>query len=423
MTSNLPTASAETPIPAGAPADQLAWLLPQTSQPPTSDFLTDSIQAPNNFPEDTVCAMSAMNWLSPDDAMQLDLSTLVSFPRGPDGFETLEFPFDANDDPMGQPAWPIPDEITSPGLPPVTEASEVQVPSTTPSTSSPHRDEGDLGARSAGLASSEGTFYVDGDPWRAPFKGLGRSVRRRSTRGVLSPRDETTPGTPFPGDTGTGEASSSDAPSEQALKFMLSCIRTEMPSGRTLDIPPISQLQAFFRLYFQCFHQTFPFLRRDARSYRSSPRWILLLAVCAIGSRYASDTNHVKRGVILFDALERVLRARAVEFPFESPLLPWKDIPIASSAEEPLSVLQAAVLNLIWKVHSGQESPTREVIAERHSIVAACRNMGLLSSTRPGMGKSSGDGDWAKDESRTRTGLMIWVRRFVNWVLLEMTSN
>lgn len=414
VTPELPTSTAEAPVSVGAPG-QLSWPFPRPNEPPDSGFLMDSIHPPPHFPDDAIPAMSAMNWLSPDDTMQLDFSTLASFPGGPDGFETLGFPFLAGHDTAEQPAWPVPPEIRSPELPGVAGAANVLVTGTqqsSPSTSSPQNNEGEAVAMPVGYASNEGKFYVDGDPWRAPFKGFGRSARRRSTRCALSPRDETTPGTPFPENTSIDETSNADVPSAQAFGTMLSCIRAEAPLGQGLDLLPLDQLRDFFRLYFQCFHQTFPFLRRDAHFYEPRSHCILLLAICATGSRYSPDDTRERCSLLLFDALETVLGFRAVEFPFETPLLPWEELSGANSGEDPLSVLQAAVLSLIWKVHGGRVSAARGVMAERYRVVAGCRNMELLSNTDTEARRSSGNWDWAKEQSRTRTGLMIWVRSF-----------
>lgn len=414
ITPQLPTSAATVPD-VGAP-DNLPWLLPRPSQPPTNDFFTDANQAPPGFPDDAIHPMSAMNWLSPDDTMQLDLSALASFPRGPDDFETFGFPFFSGNDVVGQPAWPAPLGISSPELSRGFEGTGELVQRTdgsAPSATSVRAEEGDSSAGASTWASHEGTFYVDGGPSRAPFKGLGRSARRRSAGGIARPRDETTPGTPFPETTSTNEATDADVPSVQAFESMLMLTRAETPLGRVTDLPAIDQLREFFRLYFQCLHQTFPFLRRDAGFYDHPSRWVLLLAICAIGSRYFPDDNSVRGGLLLFRGLETVVGARGMEYPFETPLLPWEEVREADSGEDPLSMVQATVLNLIWKVHGGQEGAGRGVSAERHRIVAACRNMGLLESTDTELRRSSGGWDWARKQSRTRTGLMIWVRRLV----------
>ena len=400
----------------GAP-DQLPWLLPRPSQPPASDFFTDGDQAPPGLPDDAIHPMSAMNWLSPDDTMQLDLSALASFSRGPDEFETFGFPFFAGHDPAGQPAWPAPLGISSPELSrgfedtgALVQGSDGSAPSGTSVRAGDVRSS--VGATT--WESHEGTFYVDGGPARAPFKGLGRSARRRSAGGIARPRDETTPGTPFPETTSTDETANADVPSVQAFGSMLMLTRAETPLGRGTDLPSIDQLREFFRLYFQCFHQTFPFLRRDTAFYDHPSRRVLLLAVCAVGSRYSPDSSSVRSGLLLFRDLETALGARGLKYPFETPLLPWEEVRGAGDEEDPLSVVQAAVLNLIWKVHGGREGAGRGVSAERHRIVAACRNMDLLESIDADLGRSSGDSDWAREQSRTRTGLMIWVRHSHN---------
>lgn len=403
---------------------QLPWILLQPEQSADSNYLVDRMQPPAepcSFGDQVPvpvpdAAMSAMNWLSPDDNMQLDWAAQLAASAG--GFETLGFPFLADMDlPAEQLAWP------PPSVPDPQVAEAVEAPSAStyvarfPRSTTPLRNsEGDgevaRSATSATSASTVGMFYVDGDPWRAPLKAS--PTRRRSTRSILGMGDERTQSLPSAGTApGASEGSRVDAPPTRIFDAILSKAKAEAPlwGGQGLDLanyPSPSQMQTCFGLYFQCFHHTAPFLRRDAGFYETPCHWVLLLALCAIGSRYLPVDSVGYDSSLLFDILDKALSHRAGNFPFETPLLPWTTPHMGGPEDDdPLSLLQAAVISLIWKVHGGRESGSRGALGEGHRLVMACRNMDLL-----GDGEServSASRDWWGEQSRTRTGLMIWV--------------
>ncbi|SPO06863.1 related to alpha-glucosidase 2 [Cephalotrichum gorgonifer] len=420
-----------------------SWMLPQNGQPPTQEgFVLDGIQGPADgchfvaspVPPLYEGAMSSINWLSPDDSMQLDWTNQVaSFTDGVGGFDAFAFPFlaDFGSPASAGPSWvaPAAASVASPplerkpeiadALPPPSESQSSSHPAT-----SPVNESGESTARSA-RAASEATFYADGDvQWRSPLTSRppqphpAPRLRRLISGGARST-------SPSNGSGPQAEAvtSDTDAPSIQAYEAMLSRIRAEAPHmvgdghGATVPtkFPSLDQIRAAFRLYFQCFHHTFPFLRRDPTFYESPSQWILLLAICAVGARYAPGDSDVRNFPVLFDVLERVLGHRAADFPFETPLLPWARPPDAGEdQDDPLSTLQAAVLNLIWKVHGGKSYAMRGAGIERHRMVEACRNLDLLAAAEPQTGRgrekeASGARDWLAVESRIRTGLMIWL--------------
>lgn len=361
-------------------------------------------------------SMSAMNWLSPGDSMQFDWSSQLA--TGPGAFEALGFPFVADMDLSAeQVAWPptpsVPDPQVARGAeaPPPSTYGTVQSPESTISPRNGGESEGV--ARSTDSSSSVGTFYVDGNPWRAPLKAS--PSRRRSTRTVLG-REGIPSTSPSNGTTAeVGEGVLADAPPSRAYEAIVSKIKAEAPlwEGQKPDLteyPSPSQMESFFKLYFRHFHQTLPFLRRDASFYELSCHWVLLLALCAIGSRYCPGGSG-RDGSLLFDILGKVLSHRVSGFPFETPLHPWAaSRQTTPDDEDPLSLLQAAVLNLIWKVHGGKEHAARGALAERHRIVAACTHMDLLGGLES-EGAASGRRDWWEEQSRIRTGLAIWVSR------------
>lgn len=416
------------PIPAGPPPEQLPWTPLQSGLPANGGFMADGIRGPAEpygfgdpvpMPD---AAMSAMNWLSPGDTMQFDWTSQLA--TGASGLEALGFPFLADLDlPAEQVAWPATPSVPDPQA---ARSAEPLAPSAYGTEQSPHsttslrNSESEEGTKSTS-SSGVGMFYVDGNPWRAPLKAS--PSRRRSSRTVVG-NDGIPSTSPSTESTATGDESRSDTPRARVYDNMLRRIRVESSvwQGQGLDLteyPSSSQMQRFFGLYFQCFHHTLPFLRRDASFYELPHHWVLLLSLCAIGSRYCPNSSG-RHSSLLFDVLGKVLSRRAGAFPFETPLLLWEAPRVAvSEDEDPLSLLQAAVLNLIWKVHGGRGHAARGALAERHRVVAACQNMDLLGDVDSERRAASGARDWWEEQSRIRTGLSIWVSRSCQNSLLE----
>ena len=336
----------------------------------------------------------------------------------------LGFPFLADLDlSTEQAAWPRASGSSSPptsgNAGPDAFAAYGTEPSPQPTTSAQDGGEADVERSTTASAPGEIMFYVEGDQWRSPWKAPP-TRRHFNARGSGLVHERTSPTASSSRTTGrTAEATDVDAPQTHIFDAMFSKIRdeTSLRQGHTpvfTDFPSSTQMQGFFRNYFQCFHNTFPFLRQDASFYELPCHWVLLLSVCAVGSRYcsASSSNEHNSSSLLFSILEKSLLHRAGGFPFETPLLPWASPQKENPDDDALSLLQAAVLNLIWKVHSGSEAAGRGALTERHRIVQGCRNMDLLGEAVFESEHVSETRDWWEEQSRIRTGLTIWVRSF-----------
>ncbi|RGP68501.1 transcription factor zms1 [Fusarium longipes] len=92
--------------------------------------------------------------------------------------------------------------------------------------------------------------------------------------------------------------------------------------------------------------------------------------------------------------------------------------PIGSSqsrAPLDLTTLQAAILSMIDRLHSGQKIATERALGQRFILVEQCRRMNLLSRTPPKIDNGIIPGntlivaEWLQAQSELRTGLMLWV--------------
>jgi hypothetical protein len=83
--------------------------------------------------------------------------------------------------------------------------------------------------------------------------------------------------------------------------------------------------------------------------------------------------------------------------------------------------LQAVVLGMVDRLHSGQKVVTERALGQMFLLVEQCRSMNLLSHTPPKIDSvTSSDGSsirkWLRAQSELRTGLMLWVRFYIRWL-------
>jgi hypothetical protein len=224
----------------------------------------------------------------------------------------------------------------------------------------------------------------------------------------------------------TGAGASSDASSTNNLVSIksyenllhgLQAEAWEPPLGAdTGGFPSISLVRLFVRLYFEHFHPTLPFLRRGTSLCEKPQDWVLLLAVAAMGTRYAPGTQHVTIRKNLLDLSQTVLSRR-----FRGPIQDDHRLWVGEDLHSPLvdlPTLQASVLHLISMLHEGTSFYVNQGLIERQRLVQACLSMDLFD---PGGGAQDVDEpqprdglvrDWLVQQARIRTGLTIWVSSF-----------
>jgi hypothetical protein len=183
----------------------------------------------------------------------------------------------------------------------------------------------------------------------------------------------------------------------------------------TTRFPSHQRIAELARLYFTNFHSTFPFIRRTDFPTKSTKHWILLLAVAAIGTKYAqANTPESSSDDVLLGILDTILNSHIYSTEADLDGGAWNvmlDEPETSHLALP--TLQALILNIIWKVHSGKKPLVKRALAERYYLVTECARMGLLSSAMDETTSSPTDEArvlaWLRKESGLRTGMMIWV--------------
>jgi hypothetical protein len=273
----------------------------------------------------------------------------------------------------------------------------------------------------ASSKSAENAYYVDGDGARAPFGG--RICERGSILGngqLLEPLpdDPMSPASPLKT---MGRSLCSQAVYDN-LVHHISFERQHCEFGpNRAPFPSIAHVQLYIRYYFDYFHPIFPFLRKSALSHIAPKEWLLLLAVAAVGSRYVHCDQDPESRAMLIIILNEALRRRKYGYETERAesnddlFLPGE---FATPPTLPdLTILQAGILNILLLQHSGRKSLVERAILERHYLVEACHSMKLISNgsvTEHTLGAANfaSQGsvrDWLYQESKIRTGMMIWV--------------
>lgn len=387
--------------------------------------------APSELPNYNITTFSH-NWLSPGDHIGIEWADEASlFGSNGGDCEPPTAPFiDRSREEEERWAWPA----SLPGFSPtVGVISPIPNPFTTLQQCSSSvistDSRSEVGnAASTASTSSTATLYVEGDAGRAPFRA--RAIRRHSDKtksgakvarsGAFRARaTETQPEAQIP-----AENSLPSHVVENLIKQVKEGIAlAEDSSLNSHLLPSQAQIQNFFCLFFRCFHPAFPFLYPGAQFYVPPQRWVILLALCAVGSRYAEDSADARVGLTLFKLLDRTLASLFTQTSFSSLSPPWANrAPRLAGEEEPLLLLQAVTLHLVWKTHSGDQQAIHDSLTDRYRLVEACRALRLLSANMPDLKlirDSPNSSPPARlrpfhDELRIRTGLMIWVSKFYN---------
>lgn len=258
----------------------------------------------------------------------------------------------------------------------------------------------------------DGIYYAEGTVGRAAFNGLSRrSSRLHST---ASEREGTSVASGFT------STSQEVFVSEMVYNNLVCKVRARHDSlSLESDIPTQSEIERYVQSYFQGFHATYPFLRKDPRQFHSSESWLLLIAVAAVGVRYTHVNRNEGLETSLSRLLDQIVSNRLIESKSDENEQPW--IPGADSLQESgldLITVQAALLNCLLLLHSGRKGSIRRALDQRYRLIEACDQLKLFSRVKSIPvthieAANSGDivARWFDKEARIRTGWMIWVRR------------
>ncbi|KAH6620701.1 hypothetical protein B0J18DRAFT_205215 [Chaetomium sp. MPI-SDFR-AT-0129] len=274
---------------------------------------------------------------------------------------------------------------------------------------------------SAPRLSGEATSYVDGGEARAPFPARSSLQHHKGTKDLA-----TNPQRPL-----MVQENESLSPIEAGFRLvthsaynnMIQHIHREATQPLigidTARFPSHQRIAELARLYFTNFHPIFPFIRKTDFHIKSSKHWILLLAVAAIGTKYAQpNTPESASDDVLDDTLDMILKTHVHSTQEQSEGCAWNvmlDEPEMSHLGLP--TLQALILNVIKKLHSGKRALAKRALIERYYLVTECTRMRLLSSaadeTSTGLADGARAPAWVRKQSRLRTGMMIWLLDFM----------
>ncbi|UKZ84234.1 uncharacterized protein TrAFT101_000148 [Trichoderma asperellum] len=263
--------------------------------------------------------------------------------------------------------------------------------------------------------SMTGSYYVDGDGSRAPFRG--QATQQWRGRQMMAADDASTPersAANYVGGERIGLREDSlvdaDGYSNMIRQLHFGLSKQNVPVD-AISFPSLQCIALCVHSYFAYFHSTFPFVRKSTFLEDSRENWLLLLAVAVIGSKYDKERLLSPEFTAVLEgmSIRRVCHGRREEagIPSTSPFCKLENSSFS------LPDLQAASLSLICSLHRGKQGMTRCALMERHYLVGACKEFNLLSGESEDSHHHS-DGanvvqDWLRKQSRMRTGLMIWV--------------
>ncbi|KAL7958051.1 hypothetical protein V8C34DRAFT_284154 [Trichoderma compactum] len=392
--------------PDGANGDQLAsgtetWsqrpALFEVSQPVASaDPGTQRIYELSSMPGLNEQAMDllSMNWMSPDSTSFGWNGLIAAPPYAEDDKGDLYMPFFF----PASGTLPDPDRecVSISGQEPGivrhdTSASSVGHPTYTP---------GKVGSGAG--RSITGSYYVDGDGSRAPFRG--QTARRWRDRQMMAANDASTPGSTIANHTDSGTGGSWDGPLLVSVDSYNNLIRELGRENLVVDtnlFPSLQCIDACVRSYFANFHPTFPFIRKETFLEESNKHWKLLFAVVVVGSKYNTSTEEPQLSPEFIAILDGIFSSQMCHYG-----------PAEYNAFN-LPSLQAASLSWICSLHRGKSKTTRHALLQRHYLVEACTKLNLLSGESEDSHAHHDHNklvrDWSMNQSRIRTGLMIWL--------------
>ncbi|KXH47338.1 hypothetical protein CSIM01_05275 [Colletotrichum simmondsii] len=422
------------PTPNHAPerrAVETSWTLPQVPGDGGQNFPVNNCEVGygmnpmdnfiqnEEFPEQSA-GISAINWLSPQYYSDFDWGIMSSvnereaFSANLDGVQTVMNAYEA----VRQGPWlnllnSQPVQTSNAALPPAS-AHQLNPPGTTPRS----RPNGST-TGSVESSSTTATYYVDGAPSRAPFKGRP-SQRSLVLDNAARPDDDTpTPSTAAPGTSREADEGTGLDLSVQAYDNLLQHISVEpFLQGRgATPLPSIAHARVYFRLYFQHFHPAYNFLQKPTDFYHEPANWPLLLAVCAIGSVYSRGETNLGFRDLFLQLLESAVRFYISTGALDD-VAGSSQVSLISPGEDSMGLViaQTSILWLIHDLHNGVRGDRYDLaFLVRHFLINACRKMDLLGMREhlPEVAQHAGGSDahrrWLDSESRLRTGLMIWI--------------
>ncbi|EWY88087.1 hypothetical protein FOYG_09435 [Fusarium oxysporum NRRL 32931] len=403
------------------PNDESITVAPQPMNPM---FQIDDMGSFQEVP-DLTTAIPNINWLSDSQFAPLWENQLPIIPEGL-GSMAYTFPPELTG-PNPVSSW-VPEQslganigINGPMETPAIELDQTHYPTV---VESPYDGQASSVNDSNASSSSNGALYVDGTAARAPFRGqlLPQQVSLQSNRPEQDPRLPEADGSDY-SYLKSLVASMRESPDNtyvpEALYSQLSSVvQNEIGIDPSLDldaqIPPLDHIRGFVLLYYRCFHPTYPFLQKNSSVWQVSDNWILLLAVATTGARYAGS----RWSSVMSELLDKALKHRVDSIIKENTGSAngiWVPGSFQSHGRMDLQTLQAAILNLISRIHSGQEVMMEWALYQRLALIEECRTMDLLSQTPPQTADTPvQNGDvavtgWMQTQSKLRTGLMIWI--------------
>ncbi|KAK4062783.1 transcriptional regulator family: C2H2 zinc finger and Fungal Specific TF [Trichoderma aggressivum f. europaeum] len=344
----------------------------------------------------------SMNWMSPDSTSFGWNGLITAPPYAEDDKSDLYMPF------LFPAAGALPDPdrecVSSNGQEPGIVRHDTSASSVGHSTYTPSKIGSEVNK------SVTGSYYVDGDGSRAPFRG--QTARRWRGRH----NDASTPGSSITNCTDGGPSGSWEGPLVSADGYN-NLIRELGREDLVVDanfFPSLQCIDACVRSYFANFHPTFPFVRKKTFLEESNNHWKLLLAVAVVGSKYNTSNEEPQLSPEFMAILDSISSSQVCyhepaenEIPSGSP-----SQGLAHNAFD-LPSLQAASLSLICSLHRGKSKMARHALLQRHYLVEACNQLNLLSGesedTHAHHDYNKLVQDWSTNQSRIRTGLMIWL--------------
>ncbi|KAL5089148.1 hypothetical protein Trisim1_006001 [Trichoderma cf. simile WF8] len=340
-----------------------------------------------------VMDLLSMNWMSPDSASFGWNGVITAPPYAEDDKNDLYMPF------LFPASGTLPDPdrecVPSNGQEPGIGQHDTSISSTTHTTYTPSK----LG--SEGNKSMTGSYYVDGDGSRAPFRG--QTAGQWRDRRIMATNDASTPGSGITNCTDGGTGGSWEGPlvSVDGYNNLIRELGRENLVADTNFFPSLHCIEACVHSYFANFHPILPFIRRKTFLEESKKHWELLLAVAVVGSKYNTSNEEPQLSPEFIAILDGISSSQICH-----------DGP-AETGIPSMSSLQAASLSLICALHSGKSKMTRHALIERHYLVEACNELNLLSreleDSHVHQDYSKLVEDWSMNQSRMRTGLMIWL--------------
>ncbi|RKK16672.1 hypothetical protein BFJ70_g2813 [Fusarium oxysporum] len=403
------------------PNDESITVAPQPMNPM---FQIDDMGSFQEVP-DLTTAIPNINWLSDSQFAPLWENQLPIIPEGL-GSMAYTFPPELTG-PNPVSSW-VPEQslganisINGPMETPAIELDQTHYPTV---VESPYDGQASSVNDSNASSSSNGALYVDGTAARAPFRGqlLPQQVSLQSNRPEQDPRLPEADGSDY-SYLKSLVASMRESPDityvpEALYSQLSSVVQNEIGIDPSLDldaqIPPLDHIRGFVLLYYRCFHPTYPFLQKNSSVWQVSDNWILLLAVATTGARYAGS----RWSSVMSELLDKALKHRVDSIIKENTGSAngiWVPGSFQSHGRMDLQTLQAAILNLISRIHSGQEVMMEWALYQRLALIEECRTMDLLSQTPPQTADTPvQNGDvavtgWMQTQSKLRTGLMIWI--------------